>query len=667
MDEGGAEQDDSHHRRRTGTAGDVGSTFHALASLQSLSAPGADSHRLASSSQNNTEADGEVAPSRRRIRPRGRVISSPTSTATSPTSAHSAGNNSTGLQYFYRSRSGSVDTGHGAEQLLSITQALGGDSGATSRIQPWSAARANTNRHISSSSAEVEGTSSGDSPPAQASPDRSKASRANMSQVTDGGWSTGTGSSHMHSDDDDRDSESFVSWNESEHEHGSLPGRHRRAREDAVVAKGNRQAGGTTGGGGRSGSATDRLLGQLGVGAVPSTSFDAPLVPRPNRDSKTVPPSAERARRLMDEVQRTVQTRRSQQTGLFGENGNSSSGSSMGSAVARALMDSLQDAGRDEDGSTADRCYEDDVDDDEDADDGSSAEDNAHCRLGGRVGIAAHPTYPFNYLGEEDSRDRSQVAASDTSASRPTDKDGGGATPQFMTILENPDGVAVEMSASSSTAPPTAIHGPREVNRTCDHTISSIHETATEVSSKQQATGSAREDVNTFKQDENGSSKSSWISGSVSLESDEDHIDDGLRERLGLGNLAVGKEEKEYDPFDLGSATTAGDSGPVKTPRWLQTEAHEQSQQRREDNYSSPSSSSSGSSSSESYSSESSSESLPAEYVVAEPGWDKGSVAESSIKSITAQLRSTVQEEAIGEASVGAGNAKKAEKLSVYR
>ena len=123
-------------------------------------------------------------------------------------------------------------------------------------------------------------------------------------------------------------------------------------------------------------------------------------------------------------------------------------------------------------------------------------------------------------------------------------------------------------------------------------------------------------------------------------------------------------DEKAYDPFDLGSATTS-DSGPVKPPRWLQDQRQNTSNQDQHDD---DSSSSSSSSSSESYTSGSSSESsLPAEYVVAEPDWDKGSIADSSIKSITAQLRSTVQEDAIREASACDAINKKPEKLPVYK
>jgi len=302
-----------------------------------------------------------------------------------------------------------------------------------------------------------------------------------------------------------------------------------------------------------------------------------------------------------------------------------------------------------------------------------------------RVGIGASPAYPSH--------------GADLAENTSTDGDGSGEEESSPSA-----------SSASTAPPPVDVHGPREAGRTCDRTVSSLHETVTDASLSPQRHGQrfverelpggarAQDETAILSRGEKlqpynrsssitdgrrgasgTASKSSWISGSVSLDSDA-KVDDELAKKLGLGIMSAPvdpnsaklelaeKEEKEYDPFDLGSATTTG-SGPIKPPRWLQDQnqgANGQSDHGGSSS-SSSSSSSSESSSSGSYTSGSSSESsLPAEFVIAEPGWDKGSVADSSIKSLTVQLRSKVQEEAIREASAGAAAAKKIEKLPVY-
>ena len=486
---------------------------------------------------------------------RAEAVSSPT---------HSASADSTAGLYFYRTRSNSADTRHSAEQLLSIAQALqrseekksggnavggaessssvAGGGGGAARIPPRGSSASLGEHQLekagggSSSTAAGSGSGSGSGPrgginnnhPAAASPARSRASRAMSattgSQITDGGWSTGTGSSHSgnnsdHSSDDG--SESFVSWNESEH--GSLPSHHRRAK-DAIVG-GRVGGGGGEDKGGRRSSATNRMLIQLGVGAVP---FDGSPAGAEDRQSKPPPTtrssakpapapkvptlsSSERAQRLMDKAQRNVAIRRSKQIGLFGgyerkvpaaaasssaaeqhRGEGTSRGSSSGpSAVARVLMDSLQDDGHGDhdDSSTADGCYEDvesalgDGYGDDDADD-RSAEASVR-RLGGRVGIA-RPAYPFSF-GEDDSRDRSEELDSEVSQKVAGDE------------LEGPKAQQSRYGADNGN------------------------------------TGNASR-----KHPNSPSSKSSWISGSVSLDDDDDDgtnakVDEHLKEKLGLG------------------------------------------------------------------------------------------------------------------------------------
>ena len=409
---------------------------------------------------------------------------------------------------------------------------------------------------------------------------RSRFSESVLSSVrSEGGWSSGTGSCHFKS------SGSEVSWNEDDH--GSLPSQHQMAEAQRQLQSHQ-----------QSSSAVDRsstinLLSQLGVD-----------VSSQNEDWKG-------SNFLRSRLLRTAQ----QSSNLF------SVAAAAPFAVANSTeVETIQNL----------RKNEEDYDHPKQrlslrssrgsvhADDDESLE---------RVGIS-RPIYGYSgaYVScsldmEEDSGegDDNEYISSGANAGKNA-RFGGGEGSERNSQMKLSSGSSI--SSESAPFPEEIQH---ESAKECDHTVSSIRELAASASSQDQPgkvdrvsetvdAGSARAKLTHQFSTFNGPRKQQMMKYNQPM------------------------EEKVYDPFDLGSATT-GDSDDEADlpPRWQKYTTGRSSS-------SSINSSRSASSSSGSYTSASSSTDFapPTSFIVAKAGWASGSIADSSIKSIIPLTRNNV-------------------------